>query len=59
MFWSMVLTMGANIWSACMTGKNDYVPFVWSRGFAGLFGSAPLTGESAFRHTWHLLLIGY
>ncbi|EXJ57722.1 uncharacterized protein A1O5_12512 [Cladophialophora psammophila CBS 110553] len=43
MFWSMVLTMGTNIWSACMTGKNDYVPFVWSRGFAGLFGSAPLT----------------
>ena len=45
LFWSMILTLAVNIWSACMTGPGDYNAFVVSRLFGGLFGSAPTTGK--------------
>ena len=40
-FWSEVLTLACNIWGPLMTGESDYVPFVLSRLFAGMFGSIP------------------
>ena len=45
-FWSMVLTLCVNIWSAEMTKPHQYNAFVVSRLFGGLFGSAPTTGSS-------------
>jgi MFS family permease len=45
LFWSMVLTLAVNVWSAYMTGAGDYNAFVVSRLIAGLFGSAPTTGK--------------
>lgn len=44
-FWSMILSLGMSIWAASMTKKSDYIPFILSRLFAGLFGSASTTGK--------------
>ena len=38
-FWSLVGMFIAQIWSACMTGKNDYVAFIVSRFVYGLSGT--------------------
>ena len=45
-FWSILLAMCSNIWSACMTKPDQYEVFVVSRLFAGLFGSAAITRRS-------------
>ena len=42
-FWALLLNSFVNIWSACMTGHDQYVPFVVSRWLGGAFGSAPCT----------------
>ncbi|KAA8646338.1 uncharacterized protein ATNIH1004_007765 [Aspergillus tanneri] len=42
-FWGLLGTLGCGIWSATMTGTNDYISFVISRWLAGTFGSAPST----------------
>lgn len=39
----MLGNLGMNIWSACMTSPNDYIPFIISRWLGGSFGSAPST----------------
>ena len=43
LFWTMILTMTMNIWSACMTRETQYISFIMSRLFAGLFGSPAIT----------------
>jgi MFS family permease len=43
-FWSMILTLCINLWSAEMTKQSQYNAFVVSRLFGGLRGSAPTTG---------------
>ena len=40
-FWSLPAVTACQIWAALMTGENDYVAFVVSRQFTGLFGSLP------------------
>jgi MFS family permease len=40
-WWSLIACMCCGIWGALMTGKGDYLPFVLSRFFAGVFGSVP------------------
>ena len=40
-FWSLLGALGCQIWAAEMTGKDDYVPFLISRLFAGMFASVP------------------
>ncbi|KIW19389.1 hypothetical protein PV08_03684 [Exophiala spinifera] len=47
-FWSLILTLCMNIWSARMTSGDDYIPFVVSRLFAALFGSAASVVGSKF-----------
>ena len=42
-FWNLVSNIGINIWSACMTKPEQYVPFVVSRWLGGTFGSAAST----------------
>lgn len=42
-FWAFLCNLGINIWSACMTQPNQYVPFVVSRWLGGTFGSAACT----------------
>ena len=42
-FWAMLCNLGVNVWSGCMTGPNDYIPFVLSRWLGGTLGSAPAT----------------
>ena len=42
-FWAMFCNLAINIWSACMTGHDNYIPFIMSRWLAGTFGSAPAT----------------
>lgn len=42
-FWAMLGNLGMNIWSACMTSPDDYIPFIISRWLGGSFGSAPST----------------
>ena len=49
-FYCMLATMCCNIWSASMTKDTQYVPFVISRLFAGIFSSAAITRESAPRY---------
>ena len=38
-FWSLVGLLVCQIWSASMTGRNDYAKFMVSRGMAGFFGT--------------------
>lgn len=40
-FWSLFGSLASNIWAPLMTGPNDYIPFVISRIFSGIFGSIP------------------
>ncbi|KAF9890432.1 hypothetical protein FE257_005837 [Aspergillus nanangensis] len=40
-FWSLLISMALNVWSACMTSPNQYIPFVISRMLSSLFSSAP------------------
>ena len=40
-FWSLFGSLASNIWAPLMTGPDDYIPFVISRIFSGLFGSIP------------------
>jgi len=47
-FYCMLATMCCNIWSASMTKDTQYVPFVISRLFAGIFSSAAITLGSNF-----------
>jgi MFS family permease len=42
-FWTSICNLAVNIWSACMTGPDDYVPFVVSRWLGGTFGSGATT----------------
>ena len=35
--------LGCSIWSACMTGEDDYIPFIISRWIGGTFGSVAST----------------
>ncbi|KAF2235273.1 polyamine transporter [Viridothelium virens] len=39
--WSLVGSLACAIWSAKMTSEGDYVDFIISRLFSGLFGSVP------------------
>lgn len=40
-FWCLIFSIAAQIWSAKMTSSNDYVPFVVSRMLSGLSGAIP------------------
>ncbi|KAJ5812383.1 major facilitator superfamily domain-containing protein [Penicillium riverlandense] len=40
-FWTLIGCICCGIWSALMTGPNDYVAFTLSRLFGGIFGSIP------------------
>lgn len=42
-FWSLILTLGINVWSALMTKSDQYIPFLLSRLCAGITGTAPAT----------------
>lgn len=46
--WCLILIFAAQIWAANMTGHNDYIPFVISRMFAGLFGAIPVILGSGY-----------
>ena len=39
--WSLIAVFACQIWGAKMTGADDYIPFVLSRLFAGLFAAVP------------------
>ncbi|KAG7427763.1 Efflux pump rdc3 [Fusarium oxysporum f. sp. raphani] len=41
--WSLVMTLGMNIWSARMVKPDQYIPFLLSRLCAGITGTAPAT----------------
>ncbi|CAG8974860.1 hypothetical protein HYALB_00000475 [Hymenoscyphus albidus] len=41
--WSLMAAFACQIWGACMTGSNDYIPFVLSRWMAGMFAALPTT----------------
>ncbi|MCJ1359763.1 MAG: hypothetical protein MMC33_009765 [Icmadophila ericetorum] len=47
-FWCSLVSLGCNVWGPLMTGSNDYIPFVLSRLFAGLFGSVPAQLASGY-----------
>ena len=54
-FWALLGSIGCGIWAACMTGANDYIPFVMSRLLSGIFGSLPSTvGASMILDTFFL-----
>ena len=38
-FWSLLGAIATQVWAARMTGSNDYISFVLSRLFGGIFGS--------------------
>lgn len=40
-WWSLIGCMCSGIWAARMTSHDDYIPFVISRLFGGIFGSIP------------------
>ena len=40
-FWSLAGVFACQVWGAKMTGADDYIPFVLSRLFAGLFAAVP------------------
>ena len=40
-FWSLVGIFACQVWGAKMTGADDFIPFVFSRLFAGLFAAVP------------------
>lgn len=40
-WWCLIACMCSGIWSAKMTGHNDYIPFIISRLFGGFFGALP------------------
>ena len=40
-FWSLAGIFACQVWGAKMTGADDYIPFVLSRLFAGLFAAVP------------------
>ncbi|KAJ5784348.1 uncharacterized protein N7503_009560 [Penicillium pulvis] len=42
-FWGLLGMLGCSVWSACMTGENDYIPFIISRWVGGTFGSVAST----------------
>lgn len=42
-FWGMIGSIACGIWSACMTSKNNYVPFVISRWIGSTFSSTATT----------------
>lgn len=46
--WCLLAIFGAQVWAAEMTGASDYVPFVISRMFAGLFGAIPVILGSGY-----------
>lgn len=39
--WGLILSMLCNVWSALMTGANQYIAFTISRWLAGTFGAFP------------------
>ena len=47
-FWSLILTVALNIWSAEANGSDDLISFAVARGLAGLFGQIPLTLAPGF-----------
>jgi MFS family permease len=55
LLWSTVGLLASQIWSACMTGSNDYNAFVVSRLVAGIFAGAPLIlGSQIILHVFFL-----
>lgn len=40
-FWGLLLSTLMNVWSACMTGEDQYIAFTVSRWLAGTFGAFP------------------
>lgn len=40
-FWSLLGSLGCAIWSTQMTSQSEYVDFIISRLFSGLFGAVP------------------
>lgn len=47
-FWGLILSMVCNIWSACMTGPNDFIPYAMSRWLGGTFGAFPIALGGGF-----------
>lgn len=47
-FWSLILTVALNIWSAEANGSGALISFSVSRGLAGLFGQIPLVLAPGF-----------
>ena len=47
-FWCLLCSLACNIWGPLMTASDDYIPFVLSRLFAGLFGSIPIILASSY-----------
>ncbi|KAJ5745720.1 hypothetical protein N7520_010902 [Penicillium odoratum] len=45
-FWCISCTLICQVWTALMTHSDDYVPFITSRAFAGLFGAIPTRGRA-------------
>lgn len=41
LFWSMMGSICCNVWSAVMTKQDQYVPFIISRLFVGIFSGSP------------------
>ena len=41
MLWSLVGCLCCNIWAATQTGHDDYISFIISRLFGGIFGGIP------------------
>lgn len=48
LFWYCVGQVACQIWSAEMTGDNDYILYLLSRLFVGLFGSFPPAAAPSF-----------
>ncbi|KFX92357.1 hypothetical protein O988_07311 [Pseudogymnoascus sp. VKM F-3808] len=40
-FWSLIATLGCQVWAAKMAGPNDFIPFAISRAICGVFGVIP------------------
>lgn len=54
-FWSLICALGCSIWSALMTGRNDYIPFLVSRIASGVSGALPtVLGSSIIMDTFYL-----
>ena len=53
--WSQVATMVCNIWDPLMTGPDEYIPFVLSRLFAGLFGFIPVVLTAGYMMDMYFL----